>query len=59
MTCRRCADDMADDARMTSRSNLNPVHCVSENIACADDDVDNARMTCGRHVTVSTHLVFV
>ena len=58
MTCRRCADDMADDARMTSRSNLNPVHCVSENIACAD-----GRGQCadddGRHVTVSTHLVFV
>ena len=45
----------ADDAWMMSRSNLNPVHCVSENIACTDD----AWMTCGRHVTVSTHLVFV
>ena len=32
MTCGRCAD-----AQMMSRSNFNPAHCVSENIACADD----------------------
>ena len=40
MMCGRCADDV----QTTSRSNLNPVHCVSENIACADD----ARMMHGR-----------
>ena len=48
MTCRRHADDggqHTDNTRMMSRSNLNPVHCVSENIACADD----VWMTCRRH----------